>query len=128
MKKLVFILFILVFSASVFSQKKIQSRVISAATPVADTINIGLSNYTGPWIIGIISSSLDAADCQIKIQGGNNREDWYDYGATSTLTLAATGNTGYSDDVLVFIYLRVIIIPGSVTSGTVKIDLFTLNQ
>jgi len=127
MKKIILLFGLLLIFSGAFSQNKQITTIVEQTELLADTINIGMGNYSGPWGLIVETFSLDAADAQIKIQVAySTTSKWVDFASASTLDLPADSATGFEHGFLLYRYVRLVVIPNSVTLGDYKVTLFTL--
>ena len=119
---------ILLISFGIQAQtSKTLETVVDSTALVADTTIMGPYSYDYNWTLFIETWSLDAADAQLKIQtapDSTNIAGWEDYALSSTFLLdKTTGLKAFEDYFLNALYMRIITIPNSVSSGEFRIRL-----
>ena len=128
MKKLIFILLLAVPLLGVAQVDKATiMSVKDSVALVADTtiVNKAAYVYNYKWIVLVETFVADATDATVKIQFANDTTattSWVDYATNSTLTLnSASGAAAFEGETWLPYYMRVITIPGSVTSGEYRL-------
>ena len=92
---------------------------IASKTPATENVAINMNEFSKSWGIMIETTSLDAADATVTIQGSHSTSGgWIQYSDNSALTLPTTGVVAFEDNHCTWPYLRLVVDKGSVTSGT----------